>query len=64
MRCFKLKYLSLIVLIVISGSLANAAVVRDLPMRMTHPDGSELELLASGDEYHNWLHDASSEKRI
>jgi len=60
MRCFKLKYLSLIVLIVISGSLANAAVVRDLPMRMTHPDGSELELLASGDEYHNWLHDASS----
>jgi hypothetical protein len=28
-------------------------------MRVVQPDGSELDLLASGDEYHNWLHDES-----
>jgi M6 family metalloprotease-like protein len=28
-----------------------------MPTTLTQPDGSTLECFASGDEYHNWLHD-------
>ncbi|MDZ4121477.1 MAG: M6 family metalloprotease domain-containing protein, partial [Candidatus Cloacimonadaceae bacterium] len=34
------------------------ALLFDMPVQLTQPDGSILECLASGDEYHNWLHDA------
>lgn len=36
----------------------QAAPVFDLPVRVTQPDGTELRLLASGDEFSNRLHDA------
>ena len=45
-------------LILILG-LGQASYVNKLPIRVVQPDGSELDLLASGDEYHNWLHDES-----
>ena len=35
-----------------------AAWLDNMPMTMTQPDGSKLSCFASGDEYHNWLHDA------
>jgi M6 family metalloprotease-like protein len=34
------------------------APLRDVPQRLVQPDGEILECFASGDEYHNWLHDA------
>ncbi|MDZ4182380.1 MAG: M6 family metalloprotease domain-containing protein, partial [Candidatus Cloacimonadaceae bacterium] len=34
-----------------------AAFLRDMPIRITQPDKSVLDIFASGDEYHNWLHD-------
>jgi M6 family metalloprotease-like protein len=34
-----------------------AAPLRDVPQRLVQPDGTVLECFASGDEYHNWLHD-------
>ena len=34
-----------------------SAWFNDIPTTLTQPDGSVLECLASGDEFHNWLHD-------
>lgn len=34
-----------------------AAPLRDVPQIVTQPDGTVLHLLASGDEYYNWMHD-------
>ncbi|MBM4399413.1 MAG: M6 family metalloprotease domain-containing protein, partial [Candidatus Cloacimonetes bacterium] len=39
-----------------SGAL-NGAYLRFEPQELYQPDGSRLDLFASGDEYHNWLHD-------
>lgn len=36
-----------------------AAYQENLPQRVVQPDGSELELLASGDEFFSYLHDAN-----
>ena len=36
-----------------------AAPLTDMPVSFTQPDGSQIEIFASGDEFHNWLHDAS-----
>ncbi|MCB5266830.1 MAG: choice-of-anchor J domain-containing protein [Candidatus Cloacimonetes bacterium] len=33
------------------------AWLNDIPSTVTQPDGTVLECLASGDEFHNWLHD-------
>jgi len=30
------------------------------PVTVTQPDGTNLSILASGDEFHNWLHDANN----
>ena len=35
-----------------------SAVIREMPRTLTQPDGSKLQCFASGDEYHNWFHDA------
>lgn len=37
---------------------ASAAPAEYVPVTVTQPDGTELHLFASGDEYYNWLHDA------
>ncbi len=34
-----------------------SAYLTFMPTTVTQPDGSKLECFASGDEYHNWLHD-------
>ncbi len=36
----------------------TAAPLRDMPIRITQPDGAMIDCYTSGDEYHNWLHDA------
>ncbi len=37
-----------------------AAPHRMLPLSFSQPDGSEVNIFASGDEFHNWLHDADN----
>ena len=36
---------------------AHAAYLRDVPTAVRQPDGTILHCFASGDEFHNWLHD-------
>ena len=38
--------------------IAHAAPLINVPVTVTQPDGEELHIFASGDEYYNWLHDA------
>lgn len=38
--------------------LLSAAPLKNTPVTVNQPDGTELNILASGDEFHNWLHDA------
>lgn len=51
----KLLFLLAIGLFIVSG--LQAAYLRKVPVSLDQPDGTKLELLATGDEYHNWLHD-------
>lgn len=37
-----------------------AARLFNQPVTVTQPDGSTLDVLASGDEFHNWLHDENN----
>jgi hypothetical protein len=46
----------LAVLLVAVGS--DAAFLRNVPQTVAQPNGTVLHLLATGDEYYNWLHDA------
>ena len=34
-----------------------AAYLRDIPITVKQPDGTEINCYATGDEYYNWLHD-------
>ena len=51
------RYLSVIAMLFLFMEPLAAYMVRSLPMTLDQPDGSILECFASGDEYHNWLHD-------
>jgi len=44
-------------LLLLLVNLLQAAYLHNMPVTQSQPDGTKLELLASGDEYHNWLHD-------
>jgi M6 family metalloprotease-like protein len=46
-----------LLLIAVCAGLAQAAFLRNVPVHVTQPDGTVLSLLASGDEFYNWLHD-------
>ncbi|MBM2813621.1 MAG: hypothetical protein HW421_383 [Ignavibacteria bacterium] len=53
------KYLFIItVIVIIAGLPARAAYMKAIPMTLSQPDGTTLNLFATGDEYYNWLHDA------
>ncbi len=45
-----------LLLFIISSNLFSAPL-RFHPVTVTQPDGTVLNLFASGDEFHNWLHD-------
>ncbi|MBT7043844.1 MAG: M6 family metalloprotease domain-containing protein, partial [Gammaproteobacteria bacterium] len=36
------------------------AYLRNIPMKMTQPDGTIINCFATGDEFYNWLHDADN----
>jgi M6 family metalloprotease-like protein len=44
-------------LIALYGLLLMAAPHSFLPLDVSQPDGSQIRIYASGDEFHNWLHD-------
>ena len=47
---------TVLMLLMVVGTLF-AAPHTYLPLTFEQPDGSKIELYASGDEFHNWLHD-------
>ncbi len=49
----------LLVGILLIATLINAAPKFNIPTTVKQPDGSILNCFASGDEFHNWLHDAN-----
>lgn len=53
----KIKVLLLISIMLITSALLSGAYLRYQPVQLSQPDGTELDLYASGDEYYNWLHD-------
>lgn len=46
-------------LILILLSDGYAAYLTNVPQKIAQPDGTIIHCFASGDEYHNWLHDSS-----
>jgi len=38
----------------------QASYMKDVPVKLKQPDGAILNCLATGSEYHNWLHDANN----
>ncbi|HQP95124.1 MAG TPA: M6 family metalloprotease domain-containing protein [Myxococcota bacterium] len=51
---------SLLILSVLMAPLTSfAAPVSFKPVTLTQPDGSDVELFVSGDEFYHWVHDAS-----
>lgn len=46
--------------ILLAAGFLVAAPLRFTPVQIVQPDGQELDIYASGDEFHNWLHDADN----
>jgi M6 family metalloprotease-like protein len=51
--------LLLVVLALLFSSPLHAAWLKDQQVTVAQPDGTKLHLLATGDEFYNWLHDAA-----
>ncbi|MFC2128360.1 CARDB domain-containing protein [Bacteroidota bacterium] len=55
-----IKVLSIILFCFLTFISAFAAYLRNIPMLIKQPDGTEIHCLATGDEFHNWLHDSNN----
>ena len=55
----RIACLAILSLIMIAAHLV-AAPHSFLPIEATQPDGSKISIYASGDEFHNWLHDGNN----
>jgi M6 family metalloprotease-like protein len=53
-----MKRLAMMLLLLVSGGLLLGALLMDQQVQVVQPDGEVLELLASGDEFYNYLHDS------
>jgi hypothetical protein len=51
-----MRFITLLAALLALGALGAAPLV-NTPVLVQQPDGAELSILASGDEFHNWLHD-------
>lgn len=51
---------TLLVLMAVLFGLLFAAPHSYLPMQVSQPDGTQIDIFASGDEFHNWLHDGEN----
>ncbi|MBP5642729.1 MAG: M6 family metalloprotease domain-containing protein [Bacteroidales bacterium] len=54
-----MKRLFILLITTICLMSAQAAYLKDIPTKVTQPDGTVLECFASGDEFFNYLHDAN-----
>lgn len=52
-----MKLKAIFTLGLLSVVLLFAAPLKNFPISLSQPDGSKISVLASGDEFHNWLHD-------
>ena len=52
------RHLTLALLLAI-GFITSAAPLKNIPARITQPDGKVIDCFASGDEFYNYLHDAN-----
>ncbi len=52
-----MKRLTFVIMLSLLGTMLLGAPHSFLPMTVEQPDGSQIEIFASGDEFHNWLHD-------
>ena len=55
----KAKIFFILALVFSAFQWAFAAPLKNIPVRLTQPDGQVIECLASGDEFYNYLHDAN-----
>lgn len=56
----KHRFLVIILMLTLFAVCLQAAYLTNMPLTLSQPDGSKLECFASGDEYHNWLHDGEN----
>ncbi len=47
-------------LLFLSAIITQAAYFKNIPVRLTQPNGVPLTVYASGDEYYNWIHDINN----
>ena len=52
-----MKKILFILTILLISTMLNAAWIDNLPSRLTQPDGTVIDVLLSGDEFHSWAHD-------
>jgi M6 family metalloprotease-like protein len=55
-----MKRTIIVLCLMLLAAAAIAAPLKNQPVTITQPDGTEINVLASGDEFHNWLHDANN----
>ena len=55
-----MKRTVLALLIIMAAASLFGARLMDQPVTLSQPDGTEINVLASGDEVHNWLHDENN----
>ena len=53
------KYFILSIILVFSVLSTYGAYLKNVPQKLTQPDGTALHCFATGDEFHNWLHDSA-----
>jgi M6 family metalloprotease-like protein len=55
-----MKRIALLLCMLLLAAAVFAAPLKNQPVVITQPDGTEINVLASGDEVHNWLHDSNN----
>ena len=55
----KTKLLLILALVLSAFQWAFSAPLKNIPVRLTQPDGQVIECFASGDEFYNYVHDAN-----
>jgi len=56
-KCIPTHFPAAVLILVFACVSLQAAVLMNVPVSVTQPNGEKLALYASGDEFYNWLHD-------
>ncbi|MCP4708240.1 MAG: hypothetical protein GY869_06420, partial [Planctomycetes bacterium] len=54
------SFIGLMLLLIMTTTMTQAAYLENISQTLRQPDGTVLNCLASGDEFHNWLHDENN----